>query len=130
MVSEISNKLRTLAKFTQSLKKPTLRSIQDLCFPETLLEEVKNQYLRNEKPSPTTAIKTSHNLEHCANVAIVEAIVKGNKSLREKFQDFLVLYKENYLSTIYSVAKGMVHEERFNKPIGVKGRRRRDFIEI
>lgn len=76
-------------------------------------------YLHGDSPKPSVSIKIGHYLKQCAHIVSVKTIVVGDKCMREKLQDFLLLYKNEWLTWVSATAQGQINENRFNKALGI-----------
>lgn len=124
MVNEISQKLRILARLVLDMNKKhsSIKKIVDLIMPENfnkLIECVDEMYLKSNNCKPSTAIKIGNNLHHCASIILVNSIIGSKQTRKQKVEDFITLYKKEWLSTISAKAKTKIYEGKFNKPLAI-----------
>lgn len=122
----IRNKLRLLGRFLISIKSldPTIKELADVLHPsqfENVIEAV-NQVARLQEgsgqyASPWTARDMGDILNKIARRYNSECIKNGQKDKCEAIQDFLVLMKEDFTTTVYTMVKESTLERKKQKDV-------------
>lgn len=121
----IAQRMRELARLMIAVQdiKPDVRKLEEILYPkywDTLLNAVRNVAGYNENSHgyqvPSLPLKLGHSLSKCAKILRNMAIVENDSERKQKADEFLNLYNDEWGERITSHALETLQTAKFNKP--------------